>query len=603
MRVSVYTLVLMLLLPWCLWAKRAEQKECRTVRIADIGWTDVSATTALAAEILRALSYDPKIVVVATPVAFASLKNNELDLFLGNWMPTQEADIRPFLHEGSVVQLKQNLEGARYTLAVPQYVYDAGVTSFSDIAKFADRFNYRIYGIEAGNDGNRLILQMIEQNAFNLGRFDLIESSEQAMLAAVREAVKKQEFIVFLGWAPHPMNLSIAMRYLDDGDAYFGPNLGESQVFTVARKTFAKDCPNLAKLFMNMSFTVDMENELMSEILHNQLTPTRAAQKWLKANKAHAQTWLTGISTAKGRAGHRALDTYVALLENDKVYEHKYKAPVGLWAERLVIVFASSFASNFRVFSDVVETVVDTLVKSLLLLHWGILIGVFALLGFVFHRSVKLMLMTCCGLLLIVNFSLWEETIKTLVLVLLATCTSILIGVPLGILSARKPWFYRALRPMLDLMQTIPTFVYLIPSLMLFGLGLVPGLISTIVFAVAAPIRLTHLGISSVPRELIEASRAFGATDAQTLMNVELPYARPSLIEGVSQCIMLSLSMVVIAALVGADGLGTPVIRALNTVDIGQGFESGIAIVIIAVLLDRTLRAKRKRIGPTPHRL
>ena len=167
-----------------------------------------------------------------------------------------------------------------------------------------------------------------------------------------------------------------------------------------------------------------------------------------------------------------------------------------------------------------------------------------------------------------------------------------LVGVPIGIAAAHRPWLYTALRPILDLMQTIPTFVYLIPTLILFGLGMVPGLISTVIFAIPAPIRLTHLGISSTPKQLIEAGEAFGATRRQLLWKVELPYALPTIMAGLTQCIMLSLSMVVIAALVGADGLGKPVVRALNTVNIAQGFEAGLAIVLVAILLDRLCKQR-----------
>jgi ABC-type proline/glycine betaine transport system permease subunit len=156
--------------------------------------------------------------------------------------------------------------------------------------------------------------------------------------------------------------------------------------------------------------------------------------------------------------------------------------------------------------------------------------------------------------------------------------------VPIGIAAAHRPWLEAALRPLLDLMQTIPTFVYLIPTLILFGLGVVPGLISTVIFALPAPIRLTTLGVASVPRPLIEAGQAFGASRWQLLWKVEIPSALPSIMAGVTQCIMLSLSMVVIAALVGADGLGKPVVRALNSVNIADGFEAGLAIVIVAIL-------------------
>jgi glycine betaine/proline transport system permease protein len=194
------------------------------------------------------------------------------------------------------------------------------------------------------------------------------------------------------------------------------------------------------------------------------------------------------------------------------------------------------------------------------------------------------------SLLLVVNLGLWEETMQTLTLVVFSTLLCMIIGVPVGIAAAHRPWLYTVVRPILDLMQTIPTFVYLIPALILFGLGVVPGLVATAIFAIAAPIRLTHLGVTSVPKPLMEAGIAFGASKWQLLTKVELPHALPTIMAGLTQCIMLSLSMVVIAALVGADGLGKPVVRALNTVNIAKGFEAGLAIVIMAILLDRTFR-------------
>jgi glycine betaine/proline transport system permease protein len=194
------------------------------------------------------------------------------------------------------------------------------------------------------------------------------------------------------------------------------------------------------------------------------------------------------------------------------------------------------------------------------------------------------------SLLLIINLGYWQETLETLALVVSATVMCMLIGVPVGILAAHHPRFYTFLRPILDLMQTIPTFVYLIPTLILFGLGVVPGLISTVIFALPAPVRLTYLGVSRVPKPLIEAGESFGASRSQLLWKVELPHAMPTIMAGLTQCIMLSLSMVVIAALVGADGLGKPVVRALNTVNVARGFEAGLAIVLVAIMLDRLCR-------------
>lgn len=572
-----------------------DPEKCRVVRLADIGWTDVTSTTAVAEELLRALNYDPKVSVLSTPVTFAALKNNDIDVFLGNWMPTQEGDIRRYLDEGSVVQLGRNLEGALFTLAVPDYVYDAGVRTFADLVKFGDHFKKLIYGIEPGNDGNRLILQMISEDAFGLKDFRVVESSEQGMLVAVKDAVSRGDFIVFLGWAPHPMNLAIKMRYLQGGDQYFGPRMGASQVFTTARRDFASDCPNLARFFGNLVFSVPMENQIMGLILNEQQAPKIAANRWLRDHHAKVRVWLDGVMAYDGTSGQTAYDVAMAPSGQKEAAHASMKAPLGEWMELGITTLTNNFAPHFRAFSHAIEWFVDGTVETLLMVHWGILIAIFAVLAYLLHRSFKLVALVIGGLLLIVNLGLWVETIETLVLVMFATFVSIMVGVPLGILAARRPWFDSALRPILDLMQTIPTFVYLIPTLMLFGLGLVPGLISTIIFSVAAPIRLTSLGIKNVPLDLIEASEAFGATKTQTLIKVELPHALPSIMAGFTQCIMLSLSMVVIAALVGADGLGTPVVRALNTVNIKQGFESGIAIVILAILLDRTLSIKNKR--------
>ena len=211
------------------------------------------------------------------------------------------------------------------------------------------------------------------------------------------------------------------------------------------------------------------------------------------------------------------------------------------------------------------------------------------------HRSIALAVFVVLGLLLVMNLGYWQATLETLALVLCATLVSVVIGVPVGIAAAHRPWLYTVIRPILDLMQTIPTFVYLIPTLVLFGLGAVPGLISTVIFSIPAPIRLTHLGISSVPPALYEAGKAFGATKTQLLFKVELPYALPTIMAGITQCIMLSLSMVVIAALVGADGLGKPVVRALNSVNIAMGFEAGLAIVVLAIVLDRVCKRPERR--------
>ena len=268
------------------------------------------------------------------------------------------------------------------------------------------------------------------------------------------------------------------------------------------------------------------------------------------------------------------------------------KIPLGAWIKSFVEFLNDNAAWFFDFISDVLGFTINGLIDVLQWLPPLLLVAIFAALAYGLHRSWRLALMVAGSLLLIVNLGYWEQTIETLALVVFATFLCMLVGIPVGIAAAHRPWLYTALRPVLDLMQTIPTFVYLIPTLILFGLGVVPGLISTVIFAIPAPVRLTHLGISSVPKPLIEAGESFGATKRQLLWKVELPHAMPTIMAGVTQCIMLSLSMVVIAALVGADGLGKPVVRALNTVNIAKGFEAGLAIVIVAILLDRVCKQR-----------
>ena len=270
-----------------------------------------------------------------------------------------------------------------------------------------------------------------------------------------------------------------------------------------------------------------------------------------------------------------------------------HKIPIGKTIARFVDFLNDHAAGFFDAIADSLGWLSEGTTDLLLAVPPMLLIAVFTALAWVLHRRWGLTIFTALALFLIINLRLWEETVQTLVLVLYATLICMLIGVPLGIHAAHHPRLNSALRPILDLMQTIPTFVYLIPTLILFGLGVVPGLISTVVFALAAPVRLTSLGISEVPKNLLEAGDSFGCTRLQRLWRIELPYAMPTILAGLTQCIMLSLSMVVIAALVGADGLGKPVVRALNTVNIEKGFEAGLAIVIVAILLDRLCRQRQ----------
>lgn len=274
------------------------------------------------------------------------------------------------------------------------------------------------------------------------------------------------------------------------------------------------------------------------------------------------------------------LDELTKLLTDEKV-------PVGKWAKAFVDGLTDNFAWVFDGIAAGLEAAIDGLLFLIQYPHP--LLWVAAMTGFAWfrRRSVGFTIFTFVSMLLILNLGYWEETTETVALVLASAVVCMGVGVPVGIAAARRPWLFAALRPVLDLMQTIPTFVYLIPALILFGLGMVPGLIATVIFAVPAPIRLTHLGITSTPQALIEAGESFGASRSQLLWKVELPYAAPQIMAGLTQTIMLSLSMVVIAALVGADGLGVPTLRALNQVNVAKGFEVGLVIVLVAIMMDR----------------
>ncbi|WP_274627943.1 choline ABC transporter substrate-binding protein [Arvimicrobium flavum] len=290
-------------------ASAADPEACKAVRFADVGWTDITATTATASVILEALGYAPDVQVLSVPVTYTSLKNKDVDVFLGNWMPTMEADIKPYLEDKTVESITTNLEGAKYTLAVPTYTYEAGLKSFADIAKFKDKLGNKIYGIEAGNDGNRLILDMISGNKFDLSGFELVESSEAGMLAAVQKASGSKEDVVFLGWEPHPMNAAIDMQYLSGGDEVFGPNFGGATVLTNVRAGYLTECPNVGTFVKNLVFSLDMENEIMGAILNDGADPKAAATAWLKKNPDAVTPWLNGVTTFDGGDAAAAVKT------------------------------------------------------------------------------------------------------------------------------------------------------------------------------------------------------------------------------------------------------------------------------------------------------
>jgi glycine betaine/proline transport system substrate-binding protein len=581
-----------------------EPVSCRTVRFSDVGWTDITATTAIASRILEGLGYRAVTQILSIPVTYASIKNRQIDVYLGDWQPSMEEDRKPFLADASVQVVRANLEGAKYTLAVPSYVAQAGVKNFADLASFADRFQHRIFGIEAGNNGNRMIAGMIAQNRFGLGTWTMVESSEQGMLSEVDRAIRKNEWIVFLGWSPHPMNLKYRMEYLAGGDDTFGANFGGATIYTDVRAGYLAECPNVGRLLRNLQFTPQLESQMMALILDGHRDGRAAATQLLTEHPEPLTAWLQGVTTAEGRPAEPAmrdslhgsgLNRIADRLDNANDWVVGHKIPLGRWLADGVQFLTGHSQRLFDGISSTLGSMINALTALLmripaLPLIAGVAVGAYAL-----HRSLALALFVLGSLLLIDNLGYWAETIQTLSLVVFATLVCIVLGVPVGIAAAHRPWLFKILHPVLDLMQTIPTFVYLIPTLVLFGLGVVPGLISTVIFAIPAPIRLTHLGVSSVPQQLLEVGAAFGATRRQLLLKVELPHALPTIMQGITQCIMLSLSMVVIAALVGADGLGKPVVRALNSVNIAMGFEAGLAIVTLAIILDRVFKRSRSR--------
>jgi len=281
-------------------ASAAESQQCKTVRFGVVDWTDVQVTTAIAQVLLDRLGYNTEVSDRSVPDVYAGLADSSLDVFLGNWMPTMTDIVQPYEEKGQVKTVTKNLESALYTLAVPDYVYEAGVRSFADIAEHKDKFGGRIYGIEKGNDGNMLIIQMIENNAFGLQDFEILETSERLMLAQVKGKIRRGEWIVFLAWKPHPMNETYSIRYLAGGDDYFGPDYGASTVYTNTRAGLAADCPNVSKLLNNLMFTLQMEGAIMDQVMNGFVPPDRAARDWMFNNPDQVSEWLQGVTDAEG---------------------------------------------------------------------------------------------------------------------------------------------------------------------------------------------------------------------------------------------------------------------------------------------------------------
>ncbi|MBF0279974.1 MAG: choline ABC transporter substrate-binding protein [SAR324 cluster bacterium] len=288
--------------------RAADPESCRTVKFSDVGWTDITATTAATSVVLKGLGYTPKTQILSVPVTYVSLKNKDIDVFLGNWMPTMEGDIKPYREDGSVETVGVNLNGAKYTLAVSKEAHDGGLKDFADLNKFRKELGGKIYGIEPGNDGNRLIQDMIDKNTFGLKGFEVVESSEQGMLAQVGRAARRKTWIAFLGWEPHPMNANFEMAYLSGGDDIFGPDFGGATVFTNVRQGYTEECPNLGIFLKNLKFTLAMENEIMGAILNDGQDPEKAATAWIKKNPSVLQAWLAGVQTFDGKDGMGAVN-------------------------------------------------------------------------------------------------------------------------------------------------------------------------------------------------------------------------------------------------------------------------------------------------------
>jgi len=278
----------------------SDASDCDHVGFANVEWTGESLMTDTAAMLLEELGYETKVTSASVQIAFESVASGERDAFLGLWLPTQESMVRPYLDDGEAEKLVTNLEGAKYTLAVPQYVYDAGVTDFSDLNEHADRFGSEIYGLESGNDGNVIIEEMISDGAYDLSDWSLVESSEAAMLAQVRRATNREEWVVFLGWAPHPMNRNIEMEYLTGGEDYFGPDQGGATVHTLITAGYAEQCPNVARFLEQFTVSVEERNEGEAYVMDDEMSNREAARALIESRPELLERWLEGVSTRDG---------------------------------------------------------------------------------------------------------------------------------------------------------------------------------------------------------------------------------------------------------------------------------------------------------------
>ena len=286
---------------------------CAKPRFSDVGWTDITATTQIANQLLKSLGYSPVISVLSVAITFKSLENGDIDVFLGNWMPLQEPSQAPLVKAGKIDVAADNLTDARIGFATSKAAYDAGLKTYSDIARFKDQLEGKLYGIEPGSGANATISKMISDNTFALGGFKLVESSEQAMLAETAHRIKEGKPVVFFGWQPHPMNVNLRMAYLEKGNDIFGPNDGGATVVTLTRSGYMKACPNIGRLLSNLKFDSAIENRLMSDILDQGMQPDAAVRSWMKQNPAVVAKWLDGVTTLDGKPGLDAVKTALGI--------------------------------------------------------------------------------------------------------------------------------------------------------------------------------------------------------------------------------------------------------------------------------------------------
>ncbi len=286
---------------------------CAKPRFSDVGWTDITATTQIANQILKSLGYKPDVNVLSVAITFQSLENGDIDVFLGNWMPLQEPSQAPLVKAGKIDVAATNLGDARIGFATSKAAYDAGLKTYSDIARFKDQLGGKVYGIEPGSGANATISKMISGNTFGLGGFALVESSEQAMLAEAAHRMKEGKPVVFFGWQPHPMNVNLPMAYLEKGNDVFGPNDGGATVLTLTRAGYTKECPNVGRLLSNLKFNSTMENRLMSDMLDKGMQPDAAVRAWMKENPAVLEKWVDGVTTLDGKPGLAAVKSGVGL--------------------------------------------------------------------------------------------------------------------------------------------------------------------------------------------------------------------------------------------------------------------------------------------------